>query len=219
MRTYELKDCLPSWHFEPAANRQLKVLRFFGVAVDGPVTKGRASGTIGGLFKDPQNRHLWNAYVYTTGDTDDASSELQPHDRSSLAQISIPDDWHPKPTSGTRTANRKALLDSLSDLLREGSPFDEPLPVFSVDGTCFCFTGKFTFGSRNECQQAVTSAGGSCSDNVTSKTDVLVIGSDASSSWAHGSYGHKIEAAMVRRMQSGRPVIIPEAYWKKLLPI
>jgi hypothetical protein len=54
---------------------------------------------------------------------------------------------------------------------------------------------------------------------VTSKTDVLVIGSDANPAWGHGSYGNKIEAAMVSRMQGGKPAIIPEAFWKELLQI
>ena len=75
---YELKNFLPQWHFDPATKRQLKVLRFFGVSVDPIPTKGRAGGTIGRLFSEPYNKQLWMAYVYTTGDEDDSTSELRP---------------------------------------------------------------------------------------------------------------------------------------------
>ena len=87
----------------------------------------------------------------------------------------------------------------------------------AIQGKAFCFTGAFDYGSRSECRQAVVSRGGSFTEGVTSNTDVLVIGSDASPAWSHGNYGSKIEAAMVRRMLRGKPAIIPEAYWRELL--
>jgi hypothetical protein len=217
MRTYVLKDYLPVWHFDPATMRQLKVLRFFGVPIDPAPSKGRAGGIIGKLFSDPGNKHLWIAYIYTTGDEDDSTTELRPHDRAALAQVVIPEDWRPRPRSSVSNERRKALEIMVSDLLKEGSPFDDPFPEISIAGKCFAFTGLFKFGSRSECQKAVISHGGSVSDGVTTKTDALVIGSDANPAWSHGSYGNKIEAALVRRMQSGKPVIIPEAFWKELL--
>ena len=219
MRTYVLKDYLPAWHFEPATIRQLKVLRFFSVSTDPTPSKGRAGGIIGKLFSDPANKHLWTAYVYTTGDEDDSTSELCPHSRTALTHVVIPDDWRPHSHPTVSTEKRKALEMLVANLLKEGSPFDDPLPEVSIAGKCFSFTGRFEFGSRNACQQAVVSRKGSVTDGVTSKTDVLVIGSDANPAWAHGSYGNKIEAAMVSRMQGGKPAIIPEAFWKELLQI
>lgn len=215
MHKYVLKDYLPDWHFESATVRQLKVLRFFGVPTDPIPSKGRAGSVIGRLFSDPANQHLWTAYVYTTGDEDGEKSDLRPHDRATLATTVIPEDW--RPCFATSTAKRRALEVLVADLLKEGSPFDDPLPELAIAGRCYAFTGRFAFGSRSECQQAVVSKGGSFSDGVTSKTDVLVIGSDANPAWAHGSYGNKIEAALVSRMQQSRPVIIPEAYWTSLL--
>lgn len=217
MRTYVLKDYFPAWHFDIATNRQLKVLRFFDVIIDPPPSKGQAGATIGRLFADPANKHLWSAYVYTTGDEDAATSELKPHDRTALANVKIPEHWRPQLRSSINNEKREALEILVSELLKEGSPFDDPLPNLSVKGKCFAFTGRFEFGSRSVCQQAVVNRGGLFSDGVTSKTDVLVIGSDANPAWAHGSYGNKIEAAMVRRMQFGKPVIIPEAFWRQLL--
>jgi hypothetical protein len=219
MRTYVLKDYLPAWHFEPATIRQLKVLRFFDVPIDPIPSKGRAGGTIGRLFSNPANKHLWIAYIYSTGDEDDSTEELRPHDCAALSQVVVPEDWRPRPRprSTVSDGKRKALEMLVADLLKEGSPFDDPLPEILITGKCFAFTGRFEFGSRSECQEAVVSHGGSITDGVTSKTDVLVIGSDANPAWAHGSYGNKIEAAMVSRMQCGKPVIIPEALWKEWL--
>ena len=217
MKTYELKRFIPSWHFEPATVRQLKVLRFFGKSIEPPPTKGAASGLIGRLFSDAANKHLWAAYVYTTGDEESTSLELCPHDREALATVVIPEDWHPKRGPAMNSADRKALEELISGLLKEGSPFDDPLPEISIQGKFFCFTGAFDYGSRSDCRQAVVSRGGFFTDGVTSKTDVLVIGSDANPAWSHGNYGNKIEAAMACRMQRGKPAIIPEAYWRELL--
>ena len=233
MRIYELKPYLPSWHppwySDPATNRQLKVLRFFGAPIDPPPTKGRASGAIWRLCSDPANKHLWLAYLYSTGDEDDSTSELLPHDRAALAHVVIPDDWQPKRTPSKRKPrppktdntpqkpNREALEAVVSELLQERSPFNDPLPNISVTGKCFCFTGQFEFGEKSKCKQAVEALGGSCTDNVTLETDVLVIGAKGSPTWAHGNYGGKIEAAMLNQMRKGRPDIIPEAFWKELL--
>lgn len=217
MKTYELKQFVPSWHFDPATGRQLKVLRFFGLPIEPPPTKGVASGLLGRLFSDTANKHLWAAYVYTTGDEESTSIELCPHDRETLASVVIPENWHPKRGPTRERADGKVLEELISGLLKEGSPFDDPLPKLSIRGKSFCFTGAFEYGSRSECRQAVVSHGGSFTEGVTSKTDVLVIGSDASPAWSHGNFGNKIEAAMVCRMQRGKPAIIPEAYWRELL--
>lgn len=179
MRTYELKKFLPAWHHDPATTRQLKVLRFFGIPMDPMPTKGSASGDVCRLFSDPANKHLWNAYVFTTNDSETSSSELLPHDRAALAQVVIPAEWHPHPRSRLSNDKRTVLEEMVGDLLKEGSPFDDPLPEISIAGKCFCFTGRFEFGQRGEGQQAIISQGGSFTDGVTSKTDVLVIGSDA----------------------------------------
>lgn len=217
MKTYVLKNYFPTWHSGPATIRQQKVLRFFGVPIDPLPTKGQAGGIIGRLFSDPANKHLWTSYVYTSGDEDDSTSELRPHDRVALAQVVVPEDWSPRQRFTTSDKKHQALEMLVAELLKEGSPFDDPLPDTTIAGKCFAFTGRFEFGSRSACQQAVVSRGGSFSDGVTSNTDVLVIGSGANPAWAHGSYGNKIEEAMLSRMEHGKPAIIPEAYWRELL--
>ena len=227
MRVYELKNYVPSWHprwyFDPATNHQLKVLRFFGLPVDPPPTKGRASGLIWRCCSDPANKHLWLAYLYSTGDEDDSSTNLVPHDKSALAQVVVPEGWQPKRNrqasseSTARTAENQALEDLVADLLEHRSPFDDPLPILAIAGNHYCFTGQFEFGQRSKCKEAVEGLGGFCTDTVTLETDALVIGGKGSPAWAHGSYGNKIEAAILARMNRGKPAIVPEAFWKELL--
>jgi len=217
-KTYVLQDCVPPWHFDPPTLRQLKVLRFFGVDMSQSLTKGKASGIVGRLFSDSANKHLWAAYVFTTGDEDDSTADLRTYDRMALAGVQIPDDWRSNRAAGsTSSSARKAREQLVADILKDGSPFDDPPPSITIAGTAFCFTGKFEFGERKQCQQAVVSRGGSAIDGVTRKTDVLVIGSDANPNWSHGNYGNKIASAMLLQQQYGKPVIISEIYWRVLV--
>ena len=217
MRIYQLKSVHPAWHFDPATFGQLKVLHFFDIDISRPLTKGFCSGIIGRLFSDPANKHLWTAYVYTTGGDEDATTDLRPHDKAVLARTEIPADWYPKRGPTTPSKTRKALEQIIEDVLKDGSPFDDPLPEVTITGTTFCFTGQFEFGTRKECQAAVTSRGGTTTDHITNKTDVLVIGNDQNQNWAHGSYGNKISDAMVLKLQHRKPIIISELYWKAVL--
>jgi NAD-dependent DNA ligase len=105
----------------------------------------------------------------------------------------------------------------VADVLKDGSPFDDPLPEIAIDGIAFCFSGEFEFGTRKECQAAVTARGGTFTDGITRKTHVLVIGNDPNPTWSHGSYGNKIAEAMILRLQHTRPTIIPELYWRAIL--
>jgi len=216
MKQYVLKDVFPDWHFDPATIRQLKLLKFFGVDVSRPMTKGTCSGIINRIFADQSNKHLWAAYVFTTGDEGDSSVELLPHDVAALVHVSIPDGWRPKSSSNS-TSSRKAHEGIVADILKDGSPFDDPLPEISISGTSFCFTGEFDYGSRKECQAAVISRGGVITDGVTRKTQVLVIGNDPNPNWSHGNYGNKIADAMILRLQYSKPHIVPELLWRKLL--
>lgn len=216
MRRYLLQNIFPDWHFDPATARQLKLLRFFGFDVSKPITKGVCSGIISRIFSDSANKHLWAAYVFKTGDEGDESNELMPHDKNELRAISIPEDWRPKSNSGS-SSMRQALEGMVAGILKDGSPFDDPLPEVVIEGTAFCFTGEFEFGTRKDCQNAVIKRGGTVTDGVTRKTQVLVIGNDPNPNWSHGSYGNKIADAMILRLQYTKPNIVPELLWQKLL--
>jgi ribosomal protein S11 len=101
----------------------------------------------------------------------------------------------------------------IAEMMREGSPFDEPVPAIGFDGTSFAFTGKFSSGTRSECQEAVENCGAIGQKSVNRSTDFLIIGSEGSDNWAEGSHGRKIEKAMMFRMDTGKPVIVSESDW------
>ncbi|MCG7392656.1 BRCT domain-containing protein [Microvirga sp. ACRRW] len=91
-------------------------------------------------------------------------------------------------------------------------PLCEPAPTLTFSGSSFCLTGTFAFGSRKDCQSAVIKLGG-VPGSLTQKTTYLVIGSYTTESWAHSSYGRKIEKAVDMR-SNGIPIsIIAEEHW------
>lgn len=95
-------------------------------------------------------------------------------------------------------------------------PIDNPQPELEFEGSRFCFTGTFAFGSRNHCEAAVVARGGEGGSLVRS-TRYLIIGVYATDSWAHSSFGRKIEQAVAWRAD-GLPIsIIGEEHWATAL--
>ena len=92
-------------------------------------------------------------------------------------------------------------------------PLDDPLPEVKFEGQTFLFTGTFAYGTRKQCKEALESLGGLNSSGVNKKLNYLILGSYVTDSWAHESFGRKIEKAMVYRDQ-GVPIrIVPEYHW------
>ncbi|MEZ0137332.1 MAG: BRCT domain-containing protein [Candidatus Reddybacter sp.] len=121
------------------------------------------------------------------------------------------------------------LFDSLSsfvggdfeagELLKSTSlPFDDPAPLVDVVGSRFCFTGTFAFGTRRICENEVVDRGATAGI-LTSKTDYLVVGIYATDTWAHSSYGRKIESAVAFRDKGKKVAIIGEAHWLESLEL
>lgn len=91
-------------------------------------------------------------------------------------------------------------------------PLCTPAPKLTFAGKHYCFTGTFTYGTRSHCENAVIGRGGSAG-SLTRKTNVLVIGSYATESWKHSSYGLKIQTACEWR-DDGHPIsIVSEEHW------
>ncbi len=105
----------------------------------------------------------------------------------------------------------------LGEVLKSTSlPLCNPFPEVTFLGNRFCFTGTFGFGNRKSCEIEVAKLGGS-SGALTQKTTYLVIGVYATDSWAHSSYGRKIEKA-VKFRDEGLPInIINETHWVSAL--
>ena len=95
-------------------------------------------------------------------------------------------------------------------------PLDDPPPELKFDGSTFVFTGKFAFGPRQTCQEAVMELGATCAEDVTLGTDYLVIGTFGSRDWVQSAYGRKIEKAVrYRREKSAEISIIGEDHWSE----
>lgn len=74
-------------------------------------------------------------------------------------------------------------------------------------GQVYCFTGRFAYGTRAQCEAVVASRGGRFEDDLTRRVTYLVIGLTASQAWVHSTHGRKIEQAM-RLRDEGHPIKI-----------
>lgn len=106
----------------------------------------------------------------------------------------------------------------IGELLKSTTlPLCVPAPEIIFKGKGFAFTGTFVYGSRKDCETAVTERGGKAG-SVRMDTDFLVIGQYASDDWIQSSYGRKIEKAMEYRDKRGLPLhIVREEHWQSFL--
>ncbi len=192
-----------------ATNRQKKLLRFFDIDPNPNLTIGAAGWEIANILSDDAQREMWRRYVYLTNDLDSDSDQLLPFDDDALDSVIIPEGWH-------SSAERQKFKDELvASLLVDNAPFDSPQLDILFTGNTFAFTGKFSFGSRKDCQKAVTDLGGIAVDkpNISRNLHYLVIGTKGSPAYKRGSYGTKIEKAIIARREAGSPAIVSEDHW------
>ncbi len=192
-----------------ATNRQKKILRFFKVPFGPRLSAGAAGLEIAALMRDDLNLGKWKKYLYLTRDFDSDSDQLKPFSPSDLDQTEVPEDW----SAGEAGAEFREHL--VEKMLSEQSPFDDPPPPISFRDKTFMLTGEFEYGSRKDCQRAVTARGGLISDQkkVSHRIDFLVVGSIGNKGWKKGSYGNKIESAVLARREFGTPAIVTEEHW------
>jgi NAD-dependent DNA ligase len=94
-------------------------------------------------------------------------------------------------------------------------PVDDPMPSMLFENRSFLFTGTCAFGSRRQCQEAIQSLGGINATGVNRSLDYLVIGTYVTDSWAHETFGRKIEKAVQYR-ENGVPIaIVTEEHWAR----
>ncbi len=196
-----------------ATNRQKKILRFFNIPFGANISFGAAGWEIDSLMSDERMREEWRRYVYLTKDFDTDSDQLKSFDRKMLCDVSIPKDW------SSAQAVQDYREDLAASILSQQSPFDSPEPVIVFPRRAFVFTGKFDFGERKKCQDAVIKKGGATPNVkfVSENIDYLVIGQQGSPVWKRGSYGNKIASAILTRREHGKPAIVSEIHWKTCL--
>lgn len=95
-------------------------------------------------------------------------------------------------------------------------PLDKPEPDVKFNGSTFCCTGIFETGTRKEVEEIITNNGGKPS-RLNNSTNYLVIGAYATDSWAHSSYGRKIEKALTIKQKGIDIKIISEHHLLKFL--
>jgi len=92
-------------------------------------------------------------------------------------------------------------------------PICSPAPTVAFAGRSFLFTGTCVFGTRKQCQEATEKLGGNCASGVTKSLNYLVLGTYVTDSWAHETFGRKIEKAMAYRNEGVPLSIITEEHW------
>jgi len=94
-------------------------------------------------------------------------------------------------------------------------PIDDPMPDISFNGRTFLFTGTCAFGTRKQCQAAVEDLGGHNLKGVTKTLNYLVLGTYVTDSWAHETFGRKIEKAIDYRANGVPLSIVTEEHWAR----
>jgi len=92
-------------------------------------------------------------------------------------------------------------------------PIDHPQPPITFEGMEFLFTGTCAYGTRKQCQAVIETLGGINAKDVTKNLNYLILGTYVTDSWAHETYGRKIEKAMGYRSEGVPLVIITEDHW------
>lgn len=194
-----------------ATNRQKKLLTFFETPFHASISTGAAGWEIASIMEDSDSRERWQKYLYLTKDLGSESPAPLPYDEKELQAVEIPDDWR------ASDEIRKLKVEIVSLEMSKGAPFDVPAPKIKFAGSSFIFTGKFDYGSRKACQSAVIERGGDAPSRkfATRATGYLVVGNGGSNQWSRGSYGNKIESAIIARREAGTPAIISEDHWVK----
>ncbi|WP_417566615.1 BRCT domain-containing protein [Marinobacter sp.] len=92
-------------------------------------------------------------------------------------------------------------------------PVNDPLPEIEFNGSSFLFTGTCAFGTRKQCHEATESLGGTIAKGVNKNLNYLVLGTYVTDSWAHETFGRKIEQAIEYREKGLPLVILTEEHW------
>jgi NAD-dependent DNA ligase len=98
-------------------------------------------------------------------------------------------------------------------------PLNQPPPIIVWSGMTYVFTGKFAWGTRQDCEREVERRGGACDKNITKRTSFLVIGTFGSTDWVHTAFGRKIEKAVSYRDAGVLLRIVGEDHWASALEI
>ncbi|WP_342543336.1 BRCT domain-containing protein [Paenisporosarcina sp. FSL H8-0542] len=90
-------------------------------------------------------------------------------------------------------------------------------PDITFENKTFSFTGISGKAKRSEIAETILSQGGLFNNNVTKKTDYLIVGDDGNPCWAFSCYGRKVEKAVQLRKEGSQIIIVHENdFWDEL---
>lgn len=90
-------------------------------------------------------------------------------------------------------------------------------PEISFKDKIFSFTGTSGRAKRKEIVEVITNLGGTFNNNVTLKTDFLIVGNDGNPCWAFSCYGRKVEKAVELRKNGSSIIIVHENdFWDEV---
>ncbi len=187
-----------------------------GVLADGAVNIQEATFILQWLNDRPQILKTWPAdYLYRILGEILARGGLANEDESELAGLLAEITGAPVKviySTDTSKENPAKVVERTLNTPTE-LPINYPKHGMEFKGRYFVLTGTFSQGSRMVCEEIVRASGGVSQKNVTGSTNYLVIGSIGSESWAHSSFGRKIEKAVYTRESGQEIYIVNEEYW------
>jgi NAD-dependent DNA ligase len=90
-------------------------------------------------------------------------------------------------------------------------------PEVTFENKTFSFTGKSSRAKRNEIAEVIIKKDGSFNENVTKKTDYLIVGGEGNPCWAFSCYGRKVERAVQLRKEGSLIIIVHENdFWDEI---
>lgn len=90
-------------------------------------------------------------------------------------------------------------------------------PEITFENKTFCFSGTSMKAKRSEIAETIINQGGIFNNNVTKKTDYLIIGAGGNPCWAFSCYGRKVERAIELRKEGQKITIVHESdFWDEL---
>ena len=96
-------------------------------------------------------------------------------------------------------------------------PLNDPMPPLQFAGIECVFAGRFLWGIRSKCEEAVAARGGTCATTVTQRTGILVIGELGGPNWSDSPFGADIQKAVEYRESGMSLVIVDEQHWANCL--
>ena len=104
------------------------------------------------------------------------------------------------------------LLETFTQILNPvQARFKKEEESLDVTNKIVCLSGNFSYGKKAEVTKLIQSRGGIVEDSVKKHTNILVIGTNESQSYAHGNYGTKVRKAMEYNKSESHIKIMKEA--------